>query len=127
MHCAASIITPINDLSSLIPISISKKSRKEEEKATGDGIYYEQLIPPLVKQMHKALRSGQLGILHPGSHLLARYEDRTVWIQMAEKGNGYVYYLAKGMILHLQFQGVSLINKYLPMHTYKNNLPHQSS
>ena len=86
-------------LSSLIPNSISKKSRKEEGEASGDGIYYEQLIPPLVKQMHKALRSGQLGILHPGNHLLARYEDRTVWIQMAEKGNGYVYYLAKGLEL----------------------------
>ena len=52
--------------------------------------------------MHKALRSGQLGILHPGNHLLARYEDRTVWIQMAEKGNGYVYYMAKGNT-HLNF------------------------
>ena len=42
------------------------------------------------------MRAGRLGILHPGSHLLARYEDRTVWIQVTEKGNGYMYYGAKG-------------------------------
>ena len=64
--------------------------------------------------MHKALRSGQLGILHPGNHLLARYEDRTVWIQMAEKGNGYVYYLAKGIVtINFFFYFIKLYILYL--------------
>ena len=71
-------------------------SGKSSEETIGDGVYYDQMIPELVEQIHKSMRAGRLGILHPGSHLLARYEDRTVWIQVTEKGNGYMYYGAKG-------------------------------
>ena len=31
--------------------------------------------------------------------MLARHEDKTVWIQIVEKGNGYLYYQAKGLEL----------------------------
>ena len=34
-----------------------------------------------------------------GNFLLARHEDKTVWIQIVEKGNGYLYYQAKGLEL----------------------------
>ena len=74
-------------------------SRNEHEKSLGDAVYYEQMVPPLLTALHKALRAGRLGSLLPGHHLLARHEDRTVWIQILEKGNGYVYYQAKGLEL----------------------------
>ena len=64
-----------------------------------DAVYYQQMIPPLLTALQKALRAGRLGSLLPGQHLLARHEDRTVWIQLLEKGNGYVYYQAKGLEL----------------------------
>ncbi len=69
------------------------------ETASGDGVYYEQMVPPLIQALHKALRAGRLGLQQPGNILIARHEDRTVWIQIMEKGNGYVYYGAKGLEL----------------------------
>ena len=57
------------------------------------------MVPPLLSALHQAMRSGKLGSQHPGNHLLARHEDRTVWIQVLEKGNGYLYYQAKGLEL----------------------------
>ena len=40
-------------------------------------------------------------ILFQGSQLLARHEDRIVWIQISEKGNNFCYYVAKGMELQV--------------------------
>ena len=65
----------------------------------GDSVYYAQLTPPLLSALHKAHRAGRLGFLQPGSQLLARHEDRIVWIQLGEKGNNFCYYVAKGMEL----------------------------
>ena len=57
------------------------------------------MIGPLLKAVHQSLRSGRLGLQQPGNFLLARHEDKTVWIQIVEKGNGYIYYQAKGLEL----------------------------
>ena len=38
-------------------------------------------------------------LFYTGNFLLARHEDKTVWIQIVEKGNGYIYYQAKGLEL----------------------------
>ena len=46
-------------------------------------------------------------ILFQGSQLLARHEDRIVWIQISEKGNNFCYYVAKGMELQVNQKNCS--------------------
>ena len=57
------------------------------------------MIPSLLQIIHQSIRAGRLGLQQPGNFLLARHEDRTIWIQIVEKGNGYIYYQAKGLEL----------------------------
>ena len=64
-----------------------------------DSVYYEQLIPPLINSVHHAVRAGKLGLQQAGNYLLARHEDRLAYIQIMEKGNGYMVYSAKGLEL----------------------------
>ena len=64
-----------------------------------DSAFYEQMHFGLVSSVHKANRAGRLGTLPVGSHLIARHEDRIVWIQVLEIGNNFVYYGVKGMEL----------------------------
>lgn len=64
-----------------------------------DSVYYEQMIPPLIQAVHHAARAGKLGLQQAGNFLLARHEDRLVYIQIMEKGNGYMIYNAKGLEL----------------------------
>lgn len=64
-----------------------------------DSVYYQQMIPALIPSIHRANRAGSLGVLHVGSYLIVRHEDRLVWVQVLEKGNNYFYYGAKGMEL----------------------------
>jgi hypothetical protein len=39
------------------------------------------MIPPLVESIHHAVRAGKLGLQQAGNFLLARHEDRLVYIQ----------------------------------------------
>ena len=64
-----------------------------------DSVYYQQLMTSLMTSLQRANRAGRLGILQPGNHLIARHEDRMIWVQILEKGNNYLYFGAKGMEL----------------------------
>lgn len=66
---------------------------------SGDTIYYEQSVSPILTQLNVAARSGRLGSVQPESFFLLRHEDRIVWVQILEKGNGYFTFSLKGMEL----------------------------
>ena len=83
----------------------SGSSAQDSRSGDGDSVYYAQLTPPLLSALHKAHRTGRLGLLQPGSQLIARHEDRIVWIQISEKGNNFCYYVAKGMELQGRSKG----------------------
>ena len=54
-----------------------------------------QAAPHLITGIHQAGRQGRLGTFDPGTFLLVRHEDRLMWIQLLEKGNGYCSYSVK--------------------------------
>ena len=64
-----------------------------------DSVYYQQMVSSFMASLQRANRAGRLGILQPGNHMIARHEDRMIWIQVLEKGNNYLYLAAKGMEL----------------------------
>jgi len=49
--------------------------------------------------IHQATRAGKLGLQQTGNLLLARHEDRLVYVQIMEKGNSFMVYTAKGLEL----------------------------
>lgn len=87
----ATFTLPVYFLAYPRPLRFWPDGPASEATASGDAVYYEQMVPVLLESVHKALRAGRLGLQQPGNHLLARHEDRTVWIQILEKGNGYVW------------------------------------
>ncbi len=64
---------------------------------SSDAAYYHQLLPRLTE----ALRRQRLlwDFTHAGEFLLARYEDRLLWLQVLESGHNYVTVQAKGLEL----------------------------
>jgi hypothetical protein len=65
-----------------------------------DTIYYEQLVPQFVKNIEKL---GVFGSYKAGDYLLARYEDRLLWIQVIEDGFNYIKIQIKGLELQVYF------------------------
>ena len=37
---------------------------------SGDAIYYEQLVPPLLRAVHRSIRAGRLGMQQPGTYVV---------------------------------------------------------
>ena len=66
---------------------------------TSDSIYYEQAEDSILTQLSIAAKSGRLGSVQPESFFLLRHEDRIIWVQVLEKGNGYFTFSLRGMEL----------------------------
>ena len=43
------------------------RSQNSTTVTSGDAIYYEQLVPPLLKSVHRSIRAGRLGLQQPGN------------------------------------------------------------
>ncbi|TRY77474.1 hypothetical protein TCAL_12639 [Tigriopus californicus] len=95
----ASFTLPIFFIAFPRPIKFWPGPIGSQANCSEDSVYYQQMIPSLIPAVHRANRAGRLGVLHVGSYLIVRHEDRLVWIQVLEKGNNYFYYGAKGMEL----------------------------
>jgi hypothetical protein len=92
-------ITTFNYLTDLNKLFILLTGPITQAAPCQDSVYYEQLIPPLIQSIHHAVRAGKLGLQQAGNFLLVRHEDRLAYIQIMEKGNGYMIYSAKGLEL----------------------------
>ena len=46
----------------------SLNSTKTSSVTSGDAIYYEQMVPPLLRAVHKSIRAGRLGMQQPGMY-----------------------------------------------------------
>ncbi|XP_071963910.1 pecanex-like protein 4 [Antedon mediterranea] len=64
-----------------------------------DTVYYSQLSAKLTSALKSSCNSGSLGNLTAGSHFLARFQDRIIWLQVLECGFGFCYLSIKGMEL----------------------------
>ena len=64
-----------------------------------DWIYYKQLTPSLLQCMKGLISSGSLGEVSVGEHFLARFQDRLVWIVIAERGFMHTNIIVKGLEL----------------------------
>ncbi|XP_014670106.1 PREDICTED: LOW QUALITY PROTEIN: pecanex-like protein 4 [Priapulus caudatus] len=64
-----------------------------------DTVYYQQLVAPLAAAMSNAIANGSVGDAGPGSHYLARFQDRLVWMHVLERGYGYRILSIKGLQL----------------------------
>ena len=101
-----------------------------EESVEDDSAYYRQMSLPLLKAIHKTV----LCHSEVGSHFLARHDDRIMWIQVLERGNGYMVYKLKGMelqetschsveatkmdeLIQMTFERKPILNRY-PLHTF---------
>lgn len=58
--------------------------------ASDDSVYYKQMIPEVVKMLPDMIYSGRLGDVEPGSFYLLRFESRIIWMQVIERGYGYL-------------------------------------
>ena len=62
-------------------------------------IYYKQLTPSLLNCLKDIISSGSLGEVSAGEHFLARFQDRLVWLVVAEKGFMHTNVIVKGLEL----------------------------
>ena len=69
------------------------------QSSSKDWIYYRQLTPSLLHCMKSLISSGSIGEVSAGEHFLARFQDRLVWITIAEKGFMYTNVIVKGLEL----------------------------
>eukprot|EP00795_Rhopilema_esculentum_P002949 gene2949-1198_t len=67
--------------------------------SSNDWIYYKQLMPSLLDSLKCTISSGSLGELAPGEHFLARFQDRLIWLVVAERGFLYTNFIVKGLEL----------------------------
>jgi len=99
MQNTSVITSNYNEPEGLLNDTLSPQGPITQAAPCQDSVYYEQLIPPLINSVHHAVRAGKLGLQQAGNYLLARHEDRLAYIQIMEKGNGYMVYSAKGLEL----------------------------
>ncbi|XP_066282417.1 pecanex-like protein 4 isoform X1 [Branchiostoma lanceolatum] len=64
-----------------------------------DTMYYRQVAAAFSKALGRAFSSGSLGGPEPGSHYLVRYQDRSMWVQVLERGHGFCTVSIKGLEL----------------------------
>ncbi|XP_063959020.1 pecanex-like protein 4 [Lytechinus pictus] len=64
-----------------------------------DTVYYKQLERSLKGVLRRAVATGSLGEISPGSFLLLRFQDRMAWLQVLECGYGFMTISLKGMEL----------------------------
>ncbi|CAG2109721.1 unnamed protein product [Medioppia subpectinata] len=69
----------------------------KSEIETNDTIYYEQLVPQFIKSLGN--QCPVMSCCRAGSFLLARFDDRLVWIQVLESGFNYIKIQLKGLEL----------------------------
>ena len=67
--------------------------------SSSDSVYYKQLAAPLTKHLKDTISSGSLGEVSPGDHFLARFQDRLIWLVIAEKGFMHTNVIIKGLEL----------------------------
>ncbi|CAH1261825.1 PCNX4 [Branchiostoma lanceolatum] len=64
-----------------------------------DTMYFRQVAAAFSKALGRAFSSGSLGDPEPGSHYLVRYQDRSMWVQVLERGHGFCTVSIKGLEL----------------------------
>ncbi|RUS91438.1 hypothetical protein EGW08_000762 [Elysia chlorotica] len=64
-----------------------------------DTLYYRQLSSELARALRSAFANGSLGEPDAGSHYLARFQDRLVWVSVLERGAAFVTVSIKGLEL----------------------------
>ncbi|XP_043190633.1 pecanex-like protein 4 [Amphibalanus amphitrite] len=69
------------------------------QTAGPDAVYYQQMSAPTADVLGRAVWDGCAGFIQPGDYLLLRFEDRLMWIYVAEMGNAYIYFCIKGLEL----------------------------
>ncbi len=58
--------------------------------ASDDSVYYKQMIPEVVQRLPEMINSGRLGDVESSSFYLLRFESRIIWMQVVERGYGYL-------------------------------------
>jgi hypothetical protein len=81
--------------------------------ASDDSVYYKQMIPEVVKALPDIIFGGQLGDVQPGSFYLFRFESRIIWMQIIERGYGfltisYLYIEVRSLCLKMVLKGLEL-------------------
>ena len=71
--------------------------QNKSEIETNDTIYYRQLMPQFIQSLAKECPSLSAGRV--GDFLLARFDDRLIWIQIIESGFNFVRIQVKGLEL----------------------------
>ena len=69
------------------------------KSASSDWVFYHQISPVLLKELQKELYCGVLSRCQPGDFLLARFQDRLIWISILERGLLYHNIVIKGLEL----------------------------
>ncbi|KAF0306514.1 Pecanex-like protein 4 [Amphibalanus amphitrite] len=69
------------------------------QTAGPDAVYYQQMSAPIADVLGRAVWDGCAGFVQPGDYLLLRFEDRLMWVYIAEMGNAYIYFCIKGLEL----------------------------
>ena len=71
----------------------------EVHSSSKEWIYYRQLTPSFLHCLKDTISSGSLGEVSTGEHFLARFQDRIVWLVIAERGFMHSNVLVKGLEL----------------------------
>ena len=66
---------------------------------SADSVYYKHASPALSAYLETAFATGVLGRATPGEHLLLRYQDNFVWVQVLERGLDFTRVSFKGLEL----------------------------
>lgn len=69
------------------------------KSASSDWVFYQQISPVLLRELQKQLFHGVLSRCQPGDFLLARFQDRLLWISILERGLFYHNIVVKGLEL----------------------------
>ena len=67
--------------------------------ADGDQVYYQQMARPLLHDLHRSMRFGELGSVDSGYFFLCRHEDRIMWIQVYENIYVAVFSITEDLVI----------------------------
>ncbi|XP_064484907.1 pecanex-like protein 4 isoform X2 [Ornithodoros turicata] len=71
----------------------------QSASSCSDSVYYKQMAPHLTEAIRVSIANGTMGSLEAGALLLARLEERLLWIQVLESGYGFHTFNIKGLEL----------------------------
>lgn len=81
------------------PLRFWPHADSKVSSSSNDSVYYKQLAAPLAKYLKDTISTGSLGEVSPGDHFLARFQDRLIWLVIAEKGFMHTNVILKGLEL----------------------------